>query len=316
MTRFRNGCDGFREQQGMIVDDSWKLAGRADALRLRARMIRVIRRFFLDQDFLEVETPLRIPAPAPESHIDAVASGEWFLQPSPELCMKRLLAAGYPRIFQICKCFRAGERGDRHLPEFTMLEWYREGTDYRTLMDDCEALITLVARELGIDGIFSRQGREIRLGIPWERITVREAFRRYATMTAAEALRTDRFDEILACEVEPHLGMGSPVFLYEYPAELGALARVKEGDPGIAERFELYCAGLELANAFSELTDAEEQRRRFEEASRDRRLNGSSLYPMPERFLAALPQMSPSAGIALGVDRLAMLLADKSRLFL
>jgi len=296
------------------VDDSWKLAAKEDALRLRARMIRAIRRFFLKQDFLEVETPLRIPAPAPESHIDAVASGEWFLQPSPELCMKRLLAAGYPRIFQICKCFRAGERGDRHLPEFTMIEWYREGTDYRTLMDDCEALITVVARELGIDGIFSRQGREIRLGIPWERITVREAFRRYATMTAAEALRMNRFDEILACEVEPHLGMESPVFLYEYPAELGALARVKEGDPGIAERFELYCAGLELANAFSELTDAREQRRRFEEASRDRRLNGSSLYPMPERFLAALPQMSPSAGIALGVDRLAMLLADKSRI--
>jgi lysyl-tRNA synthetase class 2 len=298
----------------MIVDDSWKLADRADALRLRARMIRAIRRFFRKQDFLEVETPLRIPAPAPESHIDAVASGEWFLHTSPELCMKRLLAAGYPRIFQICKCFRAGERGDRHLPEFTMLEWYREGTDYRTLMDDCEALITLVARELGIDGIFSRQGREIRLGIPWERITVREAFRRYATMTAAEALRTDRFDEILACEVEPHLGMESPVFLHEYPAELGALARVKEGDPGIAERFELYCAGLELANAFSELTDAEEQRRRFEEASHDRRRKGSPLYPMPERFLAALPQMSPSAGIALGVDRLAMLLADKSRI--
>jgi lysyl-tRNA synthetase class 2 len=298
----------------MTVDDSWKLAAKEDALRLRARMIQAIRRFFLKQDFLEVETPLRIPAPAPEYHIDAVASGEWFLQPSPELCMKRLLAAGYPRIFQICKCFRAGERGDRHLPEFTMLEWYREGTDYRTLMDDCEALITLVVRELGFDGIFSRQGREIRLGIPWERITVREAFRRYATMTAAEALGTDRFDEILACEVEPHLGMESPVFLYEYPAELGALARVKEGDPGIAERFELYCAGLELANAFSELTDAGEQRRRFEEASRDRRLNGSPLYPMPERFLAALPQMSPSAGIALGVDRLAMLLADKSRI--
>jgi lysyl-tRNA synthetase class 2 len=298
----------------MTVDDSWKLTAKEDALRRRDRMIRAIRRFFQDQDFLEVETPIRIPAPAPESHIDAVASGEWFLQPSPELCMKRLLAASYPRIFQICKCFREGERGDRHLPEFTMIEWYREGTDYRTLMDDCEALITVVARELGFGGIFSRQGREIRLGIPWERITVREAFRRYATMTAAEALKTDRFDEIFACEVEPHLGVESPVFLYEYPVELGALARAKEKDPGIAERFELYCAGLELANAFSELTDAGEQRRRFEEASRVRRRNGSSLYPMPERFLAALPQMSPSAGIALGVDRLAMLLADKARI--
>jgi lysyl-tRNA synthetase class 2 len=298
----------------MTVDDSWKLASKEDALRRRDRMIRAIRLFFQDRNFLEVETPLRIPAPAPESHIDAVASGEWFLQPSPELCMKRLLAAGYPRIFQICKCFRVGERGDRHLPEFTMLEWYREGTDYRTLMDDCEVLIPLVARELGFGSIILRQGREIRLGIPWERITVREAFGRYATMTAAEALKTDRFDEILACEVEPRLGMESPVFLYEYPVELGALARVKKGEPGIAERFELYCAGLELANAFSELTDAGEQRRRFEEALRDRRRNGSPLYPMPERFLEALPRMSPSAGIALGIDRLAMLLADKDRI--
>jgi elongation factor P--(R)-beta-lysine ligase len=298
----------------MIVDDSWKLADRTDALRLRDRMIRAIRRFFLERDFLEVETPVRIPAPAPESHIDAVASGEWFLHTSPELCMKRLLAAGFPKIFQICKCFRAEERGDRHLPEFTILEWYRGGTDYRTLMDDCEALISYVALDLGFDSVLARQGREIRLEAPWERITVREAFTRYATTAAAEALRMDRFDEILAGEVEPHLGRNQPIFLYEYPVELGALARTKEGDPGIAERFELYVAGLELANAFSELTDAREQRRRFEEASRDRSLNGSPPYPMPERFLTALPQMPPSAGIALGVDRLVMLFADKYRI--
>src|SRR5574340_621280 len=120
-------------------DEEWRLSAKADALKLRAAMIRAIRRFFLDRDFLEVETPLRIPAPAPELHIDAVVSGDWFLQTSPELCMKRLLAAGYPKIFQISHCFRAGERGARHLPEFTMLEWYRARTDYRTLMDDCES---------------------------------------------------------------------------------------------------------------------------------------------------------------------------------
>jgi lysyl-tRNA synthetase class 2 len=298
----------------MIEDDSWKLTVRTDALRLRARMIRAIRRFFLDQDFLEIETPLRIPAPAPELHIDAVATESWFLHTSPELCMKRLLAAGYSRIFQICKCFRAGERGDRHLPEFTMLEWYRGGADYRTLMDDCEALINTVAREIGLDGVVSWQGLKIGLNAPWERISVRDAFAQYATVSAAEALKTDRFDEVLACEVESHLGMEIPVFLYDYPVEQGALARVKEGDPGIAERFELYIAGLELANAFSEMIDAGEQRRRFEEASRDRQRKGSPVYPMPERFLQALQQMSPSAGIALGVDRLVMLLADKSRI--
>jgi lysyl-tRNA synthetase class 2 len=176
--------------------------------------------------------------------------------------MKRLLAAGYPRIFQICKCFRAGERGDRHLPEFTILEWYRGGVDFRALMDDCEALINGISRELGFDGAFPRQGSRIRLEAPWERITVREAFARYATMTVAEALKEDRFDEILTCEVEPHLGKDRPVFLCEYPVELGALARAKEADPRVAERFELYIAGLELANAFSELTDAGEQRRR------------------------------------------------------
>jgi lysyl-tRNA synthetase class 2 len=298
----------------MIVDDSWKLTVRADALWLRARIIQAIRRFFLDRNFLEIETPLRIPAPAPEPHIDAVATGAWFLHTSPELCMKRLLAAGYSRIFQICKCFRAGERGDRHLPEFTMLEWYRVEADYRTLMDDCELLINVVAREVGLDGVVSWQGRRIDLNAPWERISVRDAFARYATISVAEALRADRFDEVIACEIEPRLGMEIPVFLYDYPVEQGALARVKERDPGIAERFELYIAGVELANAFSELIDAGEQRRRFEEASLDRRRKGSPVYPMPERFLQALPRMSPSAGIALGVDRLVMLLTDKSRI--
>jgi elongation factor P--(R)-beta-lysine ligase len=274
-------------------------------------MIQSIRRFFLDQGFLECETPLRIPAPAPESHIDAVASGEWFLQTSPELCMKRLLAAGYPKLFQICKCFRAGERGAFHLPEFTMLEWYRVGADYHTLMDDCEDLIVRVAGDLGLGDTVSWQGKRIALLPPWERITVHEAFARYAGLSVSEALRRDCFDETMVCAVEPHLGMDRPVFLYEYPAERGALARVNTVNPAVAERFELYAAGLELANAFSELTDATEQRRRFEKASRDRHLNNCAAYPLPERFLEALSRMPPSAGIALGIDRLAMLIADQ-----
>jgi lysyl-tRNA synthetase class 2 len=293
-------------------DDQWRLTGKADALRLRAAMMRAIRRFFLDQDFLECETPIRIPAPAPESHIDAVASGEWFLQTSPELCMKRLLAAGYPKIFQICRCFRAGERGVRHLPEFTLLEWYRTGTDYRTLMDDCEILIARVAVDLGLGGAVTWQGRKIDLTPGWERLTVREAFARYASLTVEEALRREMFDETMVDEIEPHLGRERPVFLYEYPASQGALARVKVEDPEVAERFELYIAGLELANAFSELTDAAEQRRRFEEAFRDRRRNNCPVTPMPERFLTALTRMPPSAGIALGVDRLTMLLTDQA----
>ncbi len=293
-------------------DDQWRLTGKADALRLRAAMIRAIRRFFLDQDFLEVETPVRIPAPAPESHIDPVTSGDWFLQTSPELCMKRLLAAGYPKIFQICRCFRAGERGVRHLPEFTLLEWYRAGSDYRALMDDCEALIAGVAVELGLGGAVTWQGRRIDLAPPWERLTVREAFARYAPLTVEEALGRGVFDETMAFEIEPHLGREKPLFLYEYPVSQGALARVKAADRSVAERFELYIASLELANAFSELTDAEEQRRRFEEVSRERLRSNCPLTPMPEPFLAALSRMPPSAGIALGVDRLAMILADRA----
>jgi lysyl-tRNA synthetase class 2 len=294
------------------VDEDWRLTGKSEVLRIRAAMTRSIRGFFLDQDFLECETPLRIPAPAPEPHIDAVASGEWFLQTSPELCMKRLLAAGYPKIFQICKCFRAGERGALHLPEFTMLEWYRTGNDYRTLMDDCECLLARIAEDLGLGNAVSWQRRRISLLPPWERITVREAFARYAGFSVEEALRRDCFDETMVCAVEPHLGTERPVFLCEYPAELGALARVNAENPEVAERFELYAAGLELANAFSELTDVAEQRRRFEEASRDRCLKNRPAYPLPERFLRALSRMPPSAGIALGMDRLAMILTDRA----
>jgi len=295
-------------------DDGWRLAGKADALKVRAAVIQAVRRFFLNRDFLEIETPLRIPAPAPESHIDAVASGDWFLHTSPELCMKRLLAAGYRKIFQICKCFRAGERGERHLPEFTLLEWYRAGADYRALMEDCEGLIAHVARELGLGSCISWNGMSIELAAPWERLTVREAFRRYAPIPLEEALRRDRFDEIMVCAIEPHLGSPRPLFLTEYPAALGALARVKADDPTLAERFELYIAGLELANAFSELTDVREQRRRFDQAAGERRLRRQIAYPMPEPFLAALPSMPPSAGIALGLDRLVMILAGRTRI--
>ncbi len=141
-------------------------------LELRAAVIQCVRRFFIHNDYLEVETPARIPAPAPEAHIDAQPSGKWYLQTSPELCMKRLLAAGYPRIFQVCKCFRKNERGRRHLPELTMLEWYTAGHDYTDMMTQCEALITAVADRLDSKGTLSYQGRQIDLSLPWPRMTV------------------------------------------------------------------------------------------------------------------------------------------------
>lgn len=278
-------------------------------LRLRAVLIQALRIFFIDRGYLEVETPIRIPALAPEAHIVPLTSEGWFLQTSPELCMKRLLAAGIPKIFQICKCFRKGERGDRHLPEFTMLEWYAAGSDYRDLMADCEALLRHLAAAMGKSGVLEWQGRRIDLAPEWERITVAEAFRRYAPCTVEEALAQDQFDAMLVEHVEPHLGMATPTFLYDYPAVLGALARLSPADPAVAERFELYVAGLELANGFSELVDPVEQRARFLAEQKAIRLQGREPGPLPEPFLEALDTMPSAAGIALGVDRLVMLFA-------
>ena len=279
-------------------------------LQLRAVIIQTIRKFFIENDYLEVETPVRIPSPAPEAHIDAVESGGWFLQTSPELCMKRLLAAGVPRIFQICRCFRHGERGRLHLPEMTMLEWYRIDSSYEDIMDECEALIASAARKSSSEDFLTYKGKQIELTTRWPRISVSDAFKKFGSLSMEKALKQDRFDEIMVTEIEPNLGQNQPVFLYDYPASHGALARLKPGDPRYAERFELYIGGLEICNAFSELTDPVEQRQRFEREQNQRRKSGKSVYPMPEKFLEALENLPEAAGIALGLDRLLMLLAD------
>jgi len=304
-----------RGQDGHFIPgaESWALFRKRDTLRMRAAILREVRNFFAGRDYLEVETPVLIPAPAPEFHIETLPCAGWFLQPSPELCMKRLLAAGYERIFQICRCFRQGERGDRHLPEFTMLEWYRREADYRDLMDECADLIIQVAAALGKGTSITYQGDTVRLRKPWEGITVAEAFARFAPLSLTAALAEDRFDEILTDHVEPQLGRKGPTFLYDYPLSMASLARVKKDDPTVAERFELYVAGVELANAFTELADGEEQRRRFEREEGERRRAGKTPYPRPEKFLAALPEMGLAAGIALGFDRLVMILADVPR---
>ena len=278
-------------------------------LELRAQVIGAVRAFFQTAGYLEVTTPIRIPAPAPEAHIEAPPTGDWFLQASPELCMKRLLAAGYEKIFQICPCFRAGERGDRHLPEMTLLEWYTAHADYRDMMTQCERLIKHVVKSLGLPGL-QYQGAAIDLEGSWPRLTVAEAFAHHGSQSITSALANGRFDEILGLEIEPALGTARPVFLYDYPAQCAALARRKAADPDIAERFELYIAGLELCNAFSELTDPVEQRVRFQQALDQRAAAGKARYPLPETFLATLSDMPAAAGTALGIDRLVMLLAD------
>jgi lysyl-tRNA synthetase class 2 len=269
-----------------------------------------MRHFFNSRGYLEVETPHRIPAPAPESHIDATAAGQWFLQTSPELCMKRMLAAGYEKIFQICRCWREGERGSHHVPEFTLLEWYRAGIDYRALMDECQELIQSLAIGMGLQQKMMYRGREIDLRGPSEKMTVSEAFESYSRVSLAEALERDVFDEVMVQQIEPLLGVKRPAFLYDYPASRAAMARLKRDNRNVAERFELYLGGLELANGFSELNDAAEQRSRFDIEDMNRRSMGKPTYPVPEKFLEEMEDMPPSAGIALGVDRLVMVFVN------
>jgi lysyl-tRNA synthetase class 2 len=284
-----------------------------DALRLRANVIKAIRDFFWERGFLEVETPLLIPANAPEEYINPVftALPAWQLQTSPELCMKRLLARGHHKIFQISHCWRANERGGRHLAEFTMLEWYRADCDYRVLMDDCIGLLNHVATSCSAcNGAFEYNDLRVDPAAPWHYFGVREAFMRFGNIGVEECLAEGRYEEVLTATIEPALAKcATPVILMDYPAELAALARTKQEDSSMAERFELYVAGVELANGFSELIDPHEQRRRFNQANLIRKKMGQSELPLPEAFLSSLALMPEAAGIALGVDRLVMLTA-------
>ncbi len=221
--------------------------------------------------------------------------------------MKRMLAAGYAKIFQICRCWREGERGRQHTPEFTLLEWYRAGCNYSSLMEDCEVLLGAVAKNVGAGETIRFRDREIALQPPWDRISVSDAFERYVGMSSTEALERDLFDERMVQDIEPNLGLHRPTLLYDYPAERGVLAQCKKGDPDLAERFELYIGGLELANGCSELIDPAEQRNRFQIENRNRCARGKTPSSLPEKFLSELDAMTPSAGVALGIDRLVMI---------
>jgi lysyl-tRNA synthetase class 2 len=292
-------------------DSPERLRSRQTRLELRSRVIDAVRAFFAEQGFLEVQTPIRVKAPAPELCIDAEPSGNRFLITSPELHMKRLLQAGYEKIFQLCHCFRKGERGTHHLPEFTLLEWYRLGGSVRDLMRDCEALMKAAASALCKFPRVVRQGAVIDLSPPFEAIEVADAFERFAGWRPGASLSPERFDRDLVDKVEPSLPADRPVFLTGYPAALASLARLDPNNPERAERFEMYAGGLELANGFQELTCPKEQRRRFEEEAAKRARLKKTPYPIDESFLRALALGLPeSAGIALGVDRLVMLLTD------
>ncbi|MBN1557662.1 MAG: EF-P lysine aminoacylase GenX [Lentisphaerae bacterium] len=279
-------------------------------LEVRSRVLQAVRRFFAERGFIEAETPVRLAAPAPEEHIEAEPAGGAYLRTSPELYLKRLLAEGWPRVFEMGPCFRRGEAGRLHQPEYTMLEWYRAGADYLDVLADTKTLLAAAARAATGGTRVTYRGETIELLPVWDCLTVRDAFLQFAGWDPVAACDADRFDVDLVGKVEPALPRDRPVVLKDYPAARAALARCRPGAPPVAERWELYAGGMELANAFSELTDAEEQRRRFEAANAARRARGAPAYPLDEAFLGALERgLPPCAGVALGIDRLVMLLS-------
>lgn len=287
-----------------------RLAKIKNNLKRRAQIYDLAREFFRGRGFLEVDTPLRVPDIAPEANIVPIESDGWYLITSPELHMKRLLAAGYQQIFQISRCFRKGERGRLHNPEFSLLEWYRAGSNCMDTISDTEQLVTTLIRKLRMSSIIRYQGQDIDLKLPWPRLSVRNAFLKSAGWDPVMAYDAGRFDHDMATQVLPALAPGRPTVLMEYPAAAASLARLKAGNPLVAERAEVFIGGLELANAYSELTDREEQRKRFTlEIAQIEREQGRKM-PMPESFIEAVGKMPECGGIALGMERLVMLLTD------
>lgn len=278
-------------------------------LVLRDRLVTAIREWFHGEGFFEVETPVRIPAPAPEPFIDCPSSDGAWLRASPELQMKRLVADGADKIFQIGPCFRSGELGSRHNPEFTMLEWYRRGVDCMKILDDTRRMLVSSVGAATGDTKLKYRGVVADVAAEWRVVTVREAFREWAGWDPVESWDSDRFDVDMATKVEPALPRDVACVLCEYPAQAASLSKLKADDPRVAERWELYVCGMELANAFSELTDGAVQRERFNEAVRKRIANGEADYGLDESFLADLEggAFGTCGGIAVGIDRLAML---------
>jgi lysyl-tRNA synthetase class 2 len=269
-------------------------------LKMRDVLMQSIRAFFHSEGFIEVETPIRMKTPCMELHIDAEPSGSRWLRTSPELYHKKLLAQGADKIFEIGKCFRQGERGDLHHPEYTMLEWYRAGGDYSTMLFDIQRLLFRVLNPVCPDfKIFHGD---------WEIRTIAEVYGQFAGWNPVEYFDADRFDLDMVEKIEPALPKNVPVILKDYPSECCALARLKPNNPAVAERWELYLNGIEIANAYSELTDPAEQRARFGKWGEQRKTVGKTVYPVDEEFIRCLENMPPAGGCALGLDRLFMAL--------
>jgi len=323
-------------------------ADRRPFLLARNKVTQGLRAFFAARDFIEVETPILQVSPGNETHLQAfetVLEGSdgarvpRYLHTSPEFTAKKLLAAGEERLFTVARVFRNGERTALHHPEFTMLEWYRANETYESLMEDCAALMAATAETLGIE-TFRYGDLTCDARLAPERLTVADAFTRFAGIdlmatvgegandraglwraVKAAGIRVadddnwaDVFTRVMVEKIEPFLGIGRATILCEYPISEAALARPKPGDPRVAERFELYVCGVELANAFGELTDADEQRRRFIQWMDEKERIYGNRYPIDEDFLDALALMPEASGIALGLDRLVMLATGARRI--
>jgi lysyl-tRNA synthetase class 2 len=323
-------------------------ADRRSFLAQRAKAMVAVRSFFAARAFVEVDTAILQVSPGNEAHIAAFATefagddgmkSPFYLHSSPEFACKKLLAAGEQRIFSLGHVFRNAERGPLHHPEFTMLEWYRADEPYETLGRDCAELLAHVAKALDVESLAFRNAAADPFA-EFEKLSVIDAFARYAGVDLAACLEpvtasrdrlaaaarnahvrvteddtwSDLFSKILSQCVEPHLGLGHAVLLDDYPAAEAALAQLQPRDPRFAQRFELYACGVELANGFGELTDPVEQRRRFETEMAERQALYGSSYPIDEDFLAALPFMPQACGIALGFDRLVMLMTGASHI--
>lgn len=306
---------------------------------VREQVIHAIRNFFLEKQFHEVETPLLFAYPPAESYVEVFETTlldrfrhptKAYLSTSPEVPLKKLLVAGIGNCFSLTKSFRNMETfSTTHNPEFTILEWYRLGVSYQAIMDDCEQLVQHIAQGALT---LSYQGRTVDISSPWERLSIKEAFQRYAAvdfdlfLNQAQARTIARekgysvedhntweelYNQIFLNEVEPHLGRGKPTILYEFPGSMAALSKRKADDPRYAERFEFYIEGLELGDCYSELADPEEQQKRFEKELEEIRHKGKTAYQYDNDFIDALRQGLPEcSGIAVGVDRLVMLFAD------
>lgn len=299
-------------------------ADRRPFLLARAKLLAAIRGWFADEGFVEVDVGAIVAVPGAETHLAAYAVENGYLHTSPEFAMKGLLAAGERKIFRLGHVYRRGERSPLHAPEFTMLEWYRAGEPYDAVKDDCIAIIRCAAACLGRDRLCWRDASAY-VSSPPVRVTVAEAFRQFANVDVldgdvrafsgafpprANDTWSDMFSRVLTAKVEPSLDRSVLTVLDQYPIAEAALARACAGDARVAERFELYACGVELANGYGELNDPVEQRRRFAAAMDDKERRYGERWPAPEAFLEALGHMPAASGCAMGFDRLVMLLTD------